>query len=74
MNEVHALSQLSYPSIIEVLDYGHEQRNPFCVMEFIVGGQILRQKLGKTYSWQDASRLLLPVANALVYVPKKTNL
>jgi serine/threonine protein kinase len=62
--EAKALARLSHLHIIKVIDYGEHNGSPYLVMEYLPGGT-LKQRLGKPISWQDAIRLLLPVAQAL---------
>jgi eukaryotic-like serine/threonine-protein kinase len=64
--EARALGKLSHPNIIAVLDYGEYEGAPYLVMEYIPGGT-LKQRLGKSIPWQEAFRLLIPVARALHY-------
>jgi serine/threonine protein kinase len=66
--EAKALARLTHANIVNVSDYGEEEGLPYLVMPFLPGGT-LKEKLraeGKI-GWQDASRLLLPVAKALAY-------
>ena len=64
--EGKALARLSHPNIIKVFDYGEYEGAPFLVMEYVPAGT-LKQKLGKPFPWQEAVRLILPVAQALDY-------
>jgi serine/threonine protein kinase len=64
--EARALAQQSHPNIVKVLDYGDHDGVPYLVMEYIPGGT-LKQKLGKPIAWQEAARLLAPIARALEY-------
>jgi serine/threonine protein kinase len=66
--EAKALARLTHANIVNVSDYGKEEGLPYLVMPFLPGGT-LKEKLraeGKI-GWQDAARLLLPVAKALAY-------
>jgi eukaryotic-like serine/threonine-protein kinase len=65
--EARALAQLSHPNIISVLDFGEHEGSPFIVMEYVPGGMTLRSKMGSALSWSDASKLLLPIAQAIAY-------
>jgi hypothetical protein len=61
--EYHTLVQLSHPSIIEVYDYGVDQRGyPYYTME-LLDGQDLRERSPPT--WQEACALLRDVASSL---------
>ncbi len=67
--EAKALAQLSHPHIVKVLDYGEYQAQPYLVMEYISGGT-LKEKLGSPMPFQDALRLVIPVAQALCHAHK----
>jgi serine/threonine protein kinase len=64
--EAKSLAKLSHPNIVNILDYGQYKRMPYLVMEYLPGGT-LKQKLGHALPWQDAIRILLPVADGLSY-------
>jgi serine/threonine protein kinase len=64
--EAKALAGLSHPNIVKVIDYGEHEGLPYLVMEYVPGGT-LKHKLGKPMPWQEAARLLLPIARALGY-------
>jgi eukaryotic-like serine/threonine-protein kinase len=64
--EAKALARLAHPNIVKVLDYGEQDGIPFLAMEFLPGGT-LKQKLGTPMPWQQAVKLLLPIAEALDY-------
>jgi serine/threonine protein kinase len=64
--EAKALAKLSHPNIVGVIDYGDFEGSPYLVMEFLPSGT-LKQHLGKPIPWQEAARLLLPVARALQF-------
>jgi len=64
--EAKALAQLSHPNIVKVLDYGEHNFSPYLVMEYLPGGT-LKEKLGKPMIYQDAARLLIPIARAVDY-------
>jgi eukaryotic-like serine/threonine-protein kinase len=66
--EAKALARLTHANIVNVTDYGEEEGLPFLAMPYLPGGT-LKEKLrneGKA-NWQDAVRLLLPIAKALAY-------
>jgi eukaryotic-like serine/threonine-protein kinase len=65
--EAKALARLSDPNILKVLDYGEHEGEPYLVMSYLPGGTLKQQLGGKQIPWQDAVRLLLPVARALHY-------
>lgn len=64
--EAKALAQLSHPNIVKVMDFGEYEGSPFLVMEYLPGGT-LKHLIGEPMSWQEAIRLLLPVARGLEY-------
>ncbi len=67
--EAKALAKLTHPNIVKVTDYGDEDNQPYLVMEYLPGGT-LKQRMGQPVPWQDAARLLIPVASALDYAHK----
>ncbi len=64
--EGKTLAKLSNANIIKVFDYGEYEGAPYLVMEYIPGGT-MKQMMGKPISWQEAFRILFPVAQALSY-------
>lgn len=63
--EAKALAHLSHPNIVKVIDYGEHENMPFLVMEYISGGTLKQKLSGKAIPWQDAVRILIPIARAL---------
>jgi serine/threonine protein kinase len=68
--EARALAQLSHTNIVKVLDYGEHEGMPFLVMEFISGGT-LRQVLKGPLPYQEAAKIVAPVARALEYAHQR---
>ncbi len=68
--EAKALARLTHPNIVKVTDYGEYQGQPYLVMPFLPGGT-LKNKLERPMSWQEAARLLVPVAKALDYAHRQ---
>jgi hypothetical protein len=64
--EAKALAQLSHPNIVRVLDYGEIGGRPYLVLEW-VGGGTLSTRMGKPIPYQEAAKLILPIARALQY-------
>ena len=64
--EAKALAKLTHPNIVPITDYGEHDGKPYLVMPYLPGGT-LKQKLGKPIPWEDAVRLLIPIARALHY-------
>lgn len=67
--EAKSLAQLTHPNIVGVIEYGEYEGKPYLVMEYLRGGS-LKKFLGKKMPWQNAARLLLPIAYALEYAHK----
>ena len=68
--EAKSLAKLSHPNIVKVHDYGEHEGSPYLVMEYLPGGT-LKNMLVKPISWQDAVRLLLPVARSVAYAHQR---
>jgi serine/threonine protein kinase len=68
--EARALAQLSHSNIVKVLDYGEHEGMPFLVMEYIPGGT-LKQALKAPLPYQEAAKLIAPVARALEYAHQR---
>jgi serine/threonine protein kinase len=68
--EAKALARLTHPNIVKVTDYGEYEGKPYLVMTYLPGGT-LKQKLGKPLPWQEAARLLLPIARALDFAHRQ---
>jgi serine/threonine protein kinase len=64
--EAKALAKLSHPNIIKVIDYGEHENSPYLVMEYLPGGT-LKTRLGRPMPWQEAARIVIPIAEALDY-------
>jgi serine/threonine-protein kinase len=68
--EAKALAKLQHPNIVNVIDYGDHHGVPYLVMEYISGGT-LKDRFGQQASFQEAARVLAPVARALEFAHKK---
>jgi len=68
--EAKALARMSHINIVKVHDFGEHEGSPYLVLEYLPGGT-LKDRLGKPMSWQQALRLLLPIADALGYAHKR---
>jgi WD40 repeat protein/serine/threonine protein kinase len=64
--EAKALAQLDHNHIIRVHDFGEHEGAPYLVMQYIDGGS-LQPQAGKPMRWQEAARLIIPIARALEY-------
>jgi serine/threonine protein kinase len=68
--EAKALARLTHPNIVRVTDFGEHDGKPYLVMPYLSGGT-LKKQLGKPIEWQEAMRLLLPIARALDYAHRQ---
>jgi serine/threonine protein kinase len=68
--EARALAQLTHPNIVGIIDYGSHMGLPYLVMEYIPSGT-LKVRLGKPILYQEAARMLAPIARALAYAHEK---
>ena len=71
--EARRMAKFLHPNIVRVTDYGKEQDSPYLVMPFLPGGtlkEIIQAQQGKPMEFQEAIRLLMPIANALEYAHK----
>jgi serine/threonine protein kinase len=64
--EARALAQLTHSNIVGIIDYGEYEGSPYLVMEYLPSGT-LKHRLGKPIPYQEASRVLAPIARALAY-------
>ena len=62
--ESKALARLNHPNIVHVNDYGEQDGVPYLVMDYLPGGT-LKQKLGQPMPFQEAARMIIPMARAL---------
>jgi len=64
--EAISLAKLSHPNIVKVHDYGESQGRPYIVMAHLPNGT-LKKFMGAPLNYQQAAKLLIPVAEALGY-------
>ncbi len=69
--EAKSLAQLTHPNIVNVLDYGDYEGQPYLVMPYVPGGTLKQLLNGKPMQWQKAARLLIPIARSLDYAHKR---
>jgi len=69
--EAKALARLTHPNIVKVTDYGEYEGKPYLVMEYLPSGTLKGQLRGKPMPWQNAARLLLPIARALGFAHRQ---
>jgi len=62
--EAKTLALLTHPNIVGIIDYGEHGGMPYLVMEYMAGGT-LKQRMGQPIPYQQAARILLPIAQAL---------
>jgi eukaryotic-like serine/threonine-protein kinase len=63
--EARTTAKLTHPNIIGVIDYGEYEGSPYLVMPYIPGGTLKQRIKQGVMPWQDAVRMLIPVARAL---------
>ena len=68
--EAKSLAKLSHPNIVKVHDFGEHEGSPYLVMEYLPGGT-LKKLLGEPIPWQEAVRLILPVARGVSYAHQR---
>ena len=68
--EAKSLAKMKHRDIVNIHDYGEFEGAPYLVMEYLPGGT-LKARTGHTIPYQDAARLLLPIARALDYAHKR---
>ena len=69
--EAKALAKLTHPNIVKITDYGEHEGVPYLVMPHLPGGTLKeRIRQGRT-PWQEAVRLLAPIAGALEYAHRQ---
>jgi len=68
--EAKALTKLTHPNIVGLLDFDIYEGNPYIVMEYIPGGN-LKERLAGPIPWQKVAALLVPIADALGYAHKQ---
>jgi serine/threonine protein kinase len=64
--EAKVVASLIHPNIVGVIDYGEFEGSPYMVMPYLPGGTLV-QRLGQPLPWQEAIKLVLPIAEALDY-------
>lgn len=67
--EAKALAKLEHPNIVDIKDYGEQDGIPYLVMPYLPGGTLkdLLEERGGPISYQEAARILAPMARALAY-------
>jgi serine/threonine-protein kinase len=62
--EAKTLARLTHPNIVGIIDYGEFQDSPYLVMEYLPSGT-LKQQITHPFPYQQAGRILIPIAKAL---------
>lgn len=70
LNESRALAKLVHPNIVQILDFGFENRNLYLISEYIPGKPLTTLMTGPMV-WQDAVEILIPLTDALNYAHTK---
>ncbi len=65
--EAKSLARLTHPNIVKVTDYGEFEGKPYLVMPYLPGGTLKEHIKQGQIPWQEAVRLILPIAQALEY-------
>lgn len=68
--EGKALAKLSNAHIVHVYDFGEFEGSPYLVMEYVEAGT-LKSMMGNPFAWQDAIKIIIPVAKALGYAHQR---
>ena len=64
--EAKTLAKLTHPNIVSIIDYGEYEGAPYLVMPYLPG-RSLKERLGKAIPYQEAAKILAPIADALAY-------
>jgi eukaryotic-like serine/threonine-protein kinase len=65
--EAKALARLTHPNIVPIVDYGEQDGQPFLVMPLLTGGTFKEILADRTPTWEEAIRMVIPIALALDY-------
>jgi len=65
--EAKALARLTHSNIVKVQDYGEYEGKPYLVMPYLAGGTLKQLLNGKPMGYQEAAKILSPIARALGY-------
>jgi formylglycine-generating enzyme required for sulfatase activity len=64
--EAKAQAQFAHNNIVHVYDYGKYENAPYLIMEYLSGGT-LKAMTGQPIPYQQAAKLLAPIADAVAY-------
>ena len=69
-SEARRMARMTHSNIVKVIDYGEFEGTPYLVMPFLPGGT-LKEQMGKPMPWQQAIKIIKPIAEALGYAHEK---
>ena len=70
--EAKEMARLTHPHIVKVTDYGEYEGQPYLVMPYLPGGNLKYYLLEHgRISWQEASKILIPIAQALGFAHRQ---
>ncbi len=67
--EAKAVAQLNHPNIVPIYSYGESSGITYIAMQFVVGDTLKHE--GQKFSFEEALRLLIPIARALGYAHQR---
>ena len=65
--EARAIASLRHRNILIIYEYGEDDGLPYIVMEYIEGGTLEDQLIGRPLGWRQVINLTIPIAEALHY-------
>lgn len=65
--EAQLVANLEHPNIVTIHDYGEQHQRLFIVMGYLAGGTLRDRIAQQPLSWEEATRVLTSVADALDY-------
>ena len=65
--EVKTLAKLTHPNIVHIHDYGRHKNKPYLIMEYLPGGTLEDRMAEGQIPFQEAAKLIIPIAEALSY-------
>ena len=68
--EAKAVAQLNHPNIVPIYSYGESGGITYIAMQFVMG-DTLKHERGQKFDFENALRLLLPIARALEYAHQR---
>ncbi len=65
--EARVLAPLEHEHIVRLYDYGEDGETPFLVMELVEGANLGDVARDRSFTWEEAQEIALPIASALAY-------